>query len=125
MAEAYLRCTFATTLQEDWMPFPTSTPDLSYTIFTNEDLLSARKYLLLHLERDAPDWLANPYGWLGEYWKRDDAYSACILIDFAVTIYRVASNVTERSYLLLVKKIVEGLLNEETERKFLENYAEF
>jgi len=86
------------------MPFPTSTPDLSDTIFTSEDLLATRKYLLLHLEREAPDWLANPCGQLGEYWKRDDAYSACILIDFAGTIYRVASNVTERSYPLLVKK---------------------
>jgi hypothetical protein len=106
------------------MPFPTSTPDLSDTIFTNEDLLSARKYLLLHLERDAPDWLANPYGWLGEYWNRDDAYSACILINFAGTIYRVASNITQRSYPLLVRKIIEGLLNEKAEEKFLETYTE-
>ena len=106
------------------MPFPDSTPDLSDTIFTNEDLLATRKYLLLHLGREAPDWLANPCGWLGKYWKQDDAYSACILIDFAGTIYRVASNVTERSYPLLVKKIVEGLLNEKTEEKFLENYTE-
>jgi len=69
--------------------------------------------------------LKKPKGPLGDYWRKDDLYATCVLIDFAITIFRVARNVTARSYPLLAAKIKEGLLKAKTEKQFLENYTEF
>lgn len=107
------------------MTFLTSTPDLSGTIFAEDNLLGARKYLSTQLAQEYPAWLRKPRGPLGDYWRKDDAYAACTLIDFATTLFHVAQNITERSYPLLATKIREGLLNAKTEKQFLENYTEF
>lgn len=106
------------------MPFLTSRPDLSDSIFTEENLLGARNYLSTHLAREYPAWLRKPRGPLGVYWNRDDTYAACVLIDFATTIYHVAKNVTQKSYPLLALKIKEGLLDIKKEDQFLQNYTE-
>jgi len=107
------------------MSFLTSQLDLSSTIFTNENLLGARKYLSTQIAREDPAWLKNPQGRLGEHWRRDEEYPACVLIDFAITVSRVADNITHRSVPLLSAKVKEGLLRAKAEKQFIENYTEF
>src|SRR5437762_13674837 len=107
------------------MSFLTYQPDLSGTIFTQENFLGAREYLSTKLEQEDRAWLDNPQGPLGEYWRRNDNSAAWFLIDFASTIARVANNITDRSSPLLATKIKQGLLRASSETEFLENYTEF
>ena len=46
------------------------------------------------------------------------------MIDFAITVSRVANNITQRSVPLLSAKVKEGLLRAKSEKQFLENYSE-
>ncbi len=107
------------------MSFLTSQPDLSGTIFTEVNLLGAREYLSSNLDQEDRAWLDNCKGPIGEYWCRDDNYASYFLIDFASTIARVASKITDRSHPLLAAKVKEGLLRAPSEKEFLENYTEF
>jgi len=107
------------------MTFLTSQPDLSGTIFAEVNLLGAREYLTTSLEQEDRAWLNHPQGPLREYWERDDNDAVCFMINFASTIARVASNITDRSHPLLAAKVKVGLLRAHSEKEFLENYTEF
>ncbi len=107
------------------MSFLTSNPDLSNTIFTENDLRIAREYLESGIRRAYPAWLKKPQGVLGKYWLRDDTEATCFLIDFAQRIYNVDRNITERSVPIFHgEKIKERLLRAKIDEQFLENLTE-
>ncbi len=107
------------------MSFLTSNPDLSGTIFTENDLRIAREYLESGIKRVNPAWLDEPQGILGNYWLRDDTEATCFLIDFAQRIYNVDRNITERSVPIFHgEKIKEILLRAKKEEQFLECLTE-
>lgn len=65
------------------MPFMTSSPDLSQTIFSEGELRWARQFLSAGIAQANPTWLDAPQGVVGEYWLRDDSYAACFLVELA------------------------------------------
>lgn len=105
------------------MSFLTNTPDLAGTIFTDEDLRIAREYLASGIASEYPAWLKKPQGILGEYWRRDDTYATCFLIDVARTIYLLDQRVSDRSIPRLYAK-VHGLLRPPSLRQFVEMLTE-
>jgi hypothetical protein len=78
------------------MPFMTSSPDLSHTIFSEGELRWARGFLSSGITKTDPTWLDAPQGVVGEYWLRDDYYAACFLVELArmicVVRFRTSSN---------------------------------
>ncbi len=105
------------------MSFLTSHPDLSSTIFTEEDLRRAREYLTSVIERTNTSWLKKPKGLLGKYWDNDSEQAACVLIDIAQVLHSFEHKITTRSAPLFPAK-AEGLLQPRTEKEFIENLTE-
>jgi hypothetical protein len=95
--------------QKVLMPFLTSQPDLSNTIFNDNDLHLARKVLQAIISQENSPWLKRPLGILGEYWLRDDTRAACFLIDFARMIDILKTRVAEKSIPRLYEKVKELL----------------
>ncbi len=105
------------------MSFITSRPDLSNTIFKEEDLRKAREYLSSVIERANASWLKKPKGRLGKYWDNDSEHAACVLIDIAQVLHSFEHKITPRSAPLFPAK-VDGLLQSRTEKEFIENLTE-
>lgn len=102
------------------MSFLTSQPDLSKTIFNNNDLHLARKILQATISRENPPWLKKPLGILGEYWKGDDP---CFLIELARTIDVLEHKIADKSIPRLYEKVSELLRPLSTEQ-FIEKMTE-
>ena len=105
------------------MSFITSRPNLSNTIFREEDLRKAREYLPSVIERANGSWLKKRKGPMGEHWDNDSEHSACVLIDIAQVVHSFEHKITPRSTPLFPAK-VEGLLQPRTEKEFIENLTE-
>lgn len=105
------------------MSFLTSQPDLSNTIFNDNDLNLARKVLQAVISQENHPWLKRPLGILGEYWLRDDTYAACFLIDFARIIDILNTKVAEKSIPRLYEKVKE-LLQPLSSEQFIEKMTE-
>lgn len=105
------------------MSFLTSNPDLSGTIFTENDLRIAREYLESGIKRADFAWLKKPQGFLGEHWKRDDIQSACFLIDLAQMIHTLDARIADKSAPQLYEKVRE-LLRPPSPEQFLEKLTE-
>lgn len=106
------------------MPFLTDCPDLSNTIFTDNDLQKARQYLYSVIARINLPWLKKPKGPLGKHWNIGNTYSACFLIDVAQVVHAFEHRITQRSLPLFPSK-VNGILEPPSEREFVENLTEF
>lgn len=105
------------------MPFPNSQPNLSNTIFNDNDLHLARKVLQTIISQVNSAWLKRPLGILGEYWLRDDTYAACFLIDFARMIDILKTRVADKSIPRLYEKVKE-LLQPLSREQFIEKMTE-
>src|SRR5256885_1837929 len=105
------------------MSFLTCTPDLSKTVFTDDDLRLARQHLVSIITREDAAWLKKPQGLLGEYWKSDEIYPICALIDTANMIYTLDAKVAQKSVPRLYEKVRE-LLRPPSPEQFLEKQNE-
>ncbi len=105
------------------MSFIASRPNLSNTIFREEDLRKAREYLSSVIERANGSWLKKRKGPMGEHWDNDGEYPACVLIDIAQVVHSFEHKITPRSTPLFPAK-VKGLLQPRTEKEFIENLTE-
>lgn len=105
------------------MTFLTSHPDLSSTIFKDNDLKLARKVLQDVISRENSSWLNKPLGILGEYWKREDTVAACFLIYIALMINILEARVADKSIPRLYEKVSE-LLQPLPSEQFIEKMTE-
>jgi hypothetical protein len=99
------------------MSFLHNNPNLCGTIFTDSNLVWARRVLAGAIQRSEPGWLGNPRGYLKQLWERDDPHSVC-------TLFReLERNVTSQSRSILNNKFRQ-LLQAQTKRRFDEIYME-
>jgi hypothetical protein len=106
------------------MSFLTSYPDLSGTIYCEQDLQAIRKYLVTVIKEIDPGWLDSPEGHLGTYWVRDETYATCYLIWCAEMFDILSRKITPSSRPKLQTKI-KALLHSHSEAQFIQNLAEF
>jgi hypothetical protein len=104
------------------MSFLTDKPDLTNTIFSDEDLQIARRYLSSIITKEDPRWLKKPLGVIGQHWKSDTIPSHCFLIDMAQTLYVLDHGVTAKSQPRLQRKFRDLLRS--PDEQFQENYNE-
>ena len=104
------------------MSFLTSTPDLTGTIFTLENLEYSRYFFTTKLKGYLPSWIDNPTGELKIYWNRNDVEAACYLIELCRLLFLLDKRRSERSEILLREKIKQ--LFTLSEKQFNETLAE-
>lgn len=109
------------------MTFLTSQPNLSKTVFKENDLEIARKVLQSLILQYDPSWLNKPQGMLANYWRRNDTQAACYLIDLAKMIVILDHRIATKSIPLLyekVKKLLRPPYNRHSNTQFLETLNE-
>jgi hypothetical protein len=106
------------------MPFLTSTPGLSETIYRGHNLQIIRKDLVTLIKEIDSGWLDSPEGHLGAYWVRDETHPTCYLIWCAEMFNIMSKKVAPSSRSKLQAKI-KALLHCHSEAQFTQNLAEF
>jgi hypothetical protein len=104
------------------MSFLNGKPDLTGTIFTDNDLYVARQYLLSVISQEDPRWLKKPIGIIGMHWESDGQPSACFLINIAQMLYVIDHGIATKSIPRLQKKFRDLLRS--PDEQFEENYNE-
>lgn len=105
------------------MSFLDDNPDMNGTIFTEENLFFARRYLSETFARLDSRWLEKPGGPMGLQWNGGGRFPACYLIEFARIISLLQTNITAKSVKILYEK-VQKLLRARSEVEFEETYTE-
>jgi hypothetical protein len=108
------------------MGFLVSHYDLTFSVFTQEDLTTARNFLKIFISKYSPNWMAKPKGPVGKWWLSNNSLAACNLIQLGMDWYILNNNnVTQMSFPNFIEK-VKFLLEKVPEGdKFEERLTEF
>lgn len=106
------------------MSFLTYQPDLSDTHFAAQSqyLQVIRDDLVAEIKKVAPEWLDNPKGILGEFWRKDEVDATCYLLWIADMLRLISARIDQESLLRLRGKLKALLYANEP--KFSEYRAE-
>src|SRR5439155_2110795 len=99
------------------MAFMSSTPSLSGTIYSENDLHQARNVWSNVERRYMPAWFANPSGLLAKLFQANTQATACTLIEIAHALYVLSPSYTQKSVPVFERKI-KSLLTIEDEKTF-------
>ncbi|MBB5376042.1 hypothetical protein HNQ07_001499 [Deinococcus metalli] len=106
------------------MGFLESRPDLTSTVFSSQDLATAKEVLVSLISSLDADWLETPTGPLGLQWLGEGLYSATFLIHVAQIVYVLDRNVTQRSVPIFRDKLKQILRPPRREGSFEELLSE-
>lgn len=106
------------------MPFLDSTPDLTRTIITQENLIGARIYFKRLISLLDPKWLTKPKGYLRLAWDNDGESGVTFLVDLALHLLVVEKAITVRSRTIFEDKVIQ-LLRINDEKDFNNLVSEF